>query len=169
MGYYVLVDDARLVIRSKQVPSALEALKELDTHDELKRGGSSNGAKWFSWMNNINIQEQEDLSPIFRNLGFDEAYTDLSTGDFHLGSFYDSKTGQEDLFLETVAPFVESGSFIIWRGEGGETWRNLFVDGEMYTQEGRVVFDDPQAAAKADDPIDVTGELRDRLRALKDG
>jgi hypothetical protein len=41
---------------------------------------------------------------------------------------YDSKVGQEDLFLEAIAPFATPGSYIEWKGEDGFRWRDE-VDG----------------------------------------
>lgn len=46
---------------------------------------------------------------------------------------YDNKSGQEELFLNAIAPLVKEGSYIGWQGEDGEMWVNVFKGGVMVT------------------------------------
>lgn len=126
MGYYVTITEADFLLPADKLDEALAVWRELNTHDELKRGGSSSGEKWFSWMNMCEFKSAEE---ILENLGFNFEHPP-EEGIRILG--YDSKMGQEGLFLEAVAPLVKPGSYIKWRGEDGELWRQDF-DGKIMT------------------------------------
>jgi hypothetical protein len=133
VGYYVQLTDADFIIKENE--ETLNALKEMPTkYYSLMRGGSSNGEKWFSWMNNKEIETAESVQSIFEALGFEcETNKYGVEGTFSLES-YDSKTGQEDLFLAVVAPFVENDSYTEWRGEDGEIWRLAVQYGKLHVQ-----------------------------------
>ena len=121
-----------------------KALCDLNKKDHLKRGGSWGGelnsesprpsgldyhpARWFSWMDANYPAKCKDWKQIMEMLGFDfsgENQTTMSDGRkataYHLN--YDSKTGQEELFLNALSPFAEGS--ITWRGEEGEVWSDV--------------------------------------------
>lgn len=157
MGYYVTLTDADFGIPEKNWDAAFEAVCELNKHDELKTGGRWSKGKqeevWFAWMDPdypakalAEYEEKKLPHPlvwVFQQLGFDwELAPELHVeGDeFRLNS-YDSKTGAEDHFLEAVAPFVRPDSWLEWRGEEGEMWRQEFDGKTVVTREGRVIYD----------------------------
>jgi len=121
MGYYVEITEADYTIPTANIEAAFEALKALNhsVPDSEKRGGSWSGGKqtaaWFSWMSEKYDEECADLGAILEELGFEFLQTEA--GLSILG--YDSKTGQEDLFLKALEPFALPGSYINWRGEDG--------------------------------------------------
>lgn len=130
MGYYVDLVDADFIIPERE--DVLAALREMPIkYEALMRGGSSNGEKWFSWMNNEEIEKAESARSIFDALGFD--CVDYGNNTFGLVG-YNSKTGQEDLFLAVVAPFVKDESYTQWRGEDGELWRYTVSRGVLTVQ-----------------------------------
>ena len=139
MGYYVTMTDADFIIKENE--ETLAAIREMPKkYHSLMRGGSSTGEKWFSWMNNTEIETAETVQEVFEALGFDcssDAYG--VKGQFSLDS-YNSKTGQEDLFLAVVAPFVENDSYTEWRGEDGEIWRLTVQYGKLHVQSADVVW-----------------------------
>lgn len=94
-------------------------------------------AAWFSWMDPKYDEVAEDAEEIFRMLGFG---TETGPDDSLLLTSYDNKTGQEELFLETAAPYVTPGSYIVWRGEDGHVWRNSFNGEKMSIEHGKVTF-----------------------------
>jgi hypothetical protein len=141
MGYYVYLTSASFDI--PDTPEVRNALRELDKRDDLKRGGSFGGGKedkWFSWMNEP-WAHHESIDPIFQQLGFDTYCCVLKPGEHASVQLlsYDSKIGQEALFLAAVAPFVKAGSYLEWRGEDGEAWRHYVGDdGKLYVQESEI-------------------------------
>lgn len=135
MGYYVDLSDANWEI--KETPEALATIREMPVkYHAIKRGGSSNGEKWFSWMNDAEIENAESVEIVFNRLGFD---TEKVDGGFKLAA-YNSKTGQEDLFLAVMAPFTAEGSWIEWRGEDGALWKNEIINGHMYRLDSEIAW-----------------------------
>lgn len=135
MGYYIRIDDVDWEI--KETPESLSTIREMPTkYDGIKRGGSSSGERWFSWMNDTEIESAESVESVFNQLGFE---TESTEGGFKLLG-YDSKTGQEDLFLAVMAPFTVSGSYIEWVGEDNSQWKYVISEGRMYTQDCTITW-----------------------------
>jgi hypothetical protein len=135
MGYYVTCTDSNFVIPQENLGKAYEALCALNERDDLKTGGSWSGGKktekWFAWMDPDYPSTCPDAESIFRELGFE---TDHDSKGGLCILYYDNKSGSEDLFLEAVAPYADEGSYLVWRGEDGEMWRNVVRNGVLHTQ-----------------------------------
>ena len=150
MGYYINIDESTLTIPKANLAEAYERMCALNDRDDLKRGGAMprdemdaaarkalgyHPDKWFSWMAPDYPAKCDDAASILEMLGFHvETTTD---GDLRI-LFYDSKAGQEDLFL-TVISDLATGS-ITWRGEEGEVWRETYGEEAVAVQNGEVVF-----------------------------
>lgn len=138
MGYYIDLTSADWEI--PETAEVLEALKGMVTkYHAIKRGGSSNGESWFSWMDDSEILGADSAKSIFTSLGFDT--TDTETG-FTLEG-YSNKTGQEDVFLAVVAPFCKDGSYVEIRGEDGSEWQYSVRDKKLHYAEVIKSFDEP--------------------------
>ena len=74
------------------------------------------------WMDENYPETCKDAQAIFNELGFETAYDDV--GNLHLVA-YDTKMGQEDLFLKSIA--TNAIGKIDWIGEDGETWSTIFM------------------------------------------
>lgn len=137
MGYYVrsYESDNNFKVRKENFDAAYKAMVALNDHDDLKRGGSfgPEGArnKWFSWMDPNYPDSCQDFGAILQALGFIAIYDETGL----VGIDYDNKMGQEDLFLKAIAPYVEDGSHILWRGEEGAVWVQIFKNGTIETHE----------------------------------
>jgi len=135
VGYYVELVEADFTIPERE--DVLEALRAMPKkYKEFQRGGNGAGERWFSWMTDEEIESAESVRSIFESLGFE--CRDYGNGTFGLDN-YNNKTGQEDMFLAVVAPFVEKDSYTQWRGEDGEVWR-FTVD-----YKGRLTVQTPRA------------------------
>lgn len=141
MGYYVSITSSDVVIPKKNLDAALAEMKRINgpEFDNLKRGGSygPNGTtkKWYSWMPE-SFDQYESLSDFLSDVGFDIEEVDgnlLITG-------YDDKHGNEDIFLQFLAPFIAHGSSMEWRGEEGERWRYTFEAGKMVLWEENLMW-----------------------------
>ena len=138
MGYYVTLESSNCYLTAEHKEEAYKRLCELNNHNDFKRGGSFGAVeptasvgtedrpapphnapredRWFSWCE-WNYQEIcKDAEAILQMIGFE---TDASNGDIHIYS-YDSKTGQEDLFLATICDLLIGE--MEWRGEDGNQW-----------------------------------------------
>lgn len=126
MGYYVQMTDADFTIPERA--DVLAAIHDMDTRlHAIKRGGSSNGDKWFSWMPQ-DLTQFESVRAVFEDLGFE--CSAVGEEAFRLDA-YDNKTGQEDLFLAVVAPFVADDSYTEWQGEDGVCFRYEVRQGRL--------------------------------------
>ena len=146
MGYYIHIEKCDFKI--PETPEVLAAIHEMDTKfDDVKRGGSFEKAgrvrKWFSWMPE-NLTELKTVGEVFERLGFEVEREELSDGSVLVEIIgYDAKAGQEDLFLAVVAPFVSDGSYIEWMGEDSVQTRHIVLNGRLYTQESKTIWQDP--------------------------
>jgi hypothetical protein len=138
MGYYVQIRDANFVIPADKLDAAYAAMCALNTtHDAEKSGGSYSGgkqtSKYFAWMDANYPETCPDAKAILEALGFEvETY---DNGDLTIDS-YDSKAGQENLFIDACFPFVDPASYISWEGEDGEFWKQT----PLGTKNGTVVY-----------------------------
>lgn len=153
MGYYVR-GHGSLSIDKNDIDKAYEAMCELNDHDDMKRGGRYGGVgsadsvrpdglnyhpgKWFSWMDPNYPDTCPTFEAVLKDLGFDFSVTNNGDVSTFLMN-YDNKTGQEDLFMEAIAPFVISGEFE-WSGEDGHMWKWEYVDGKMEVLAAHVVY-----------------------------
>lgn len=146
MGYNVNTTGINFTIPADKLEEACQALKDLNKNDELKSGGSSGpeGHKhWFSWMPEDYDETMDSAEEILNELGFDTESgfetEDGKPGDLSITG-YDSKSGDQDVFLEALAPFVPDGSYVNWEGEDGTHWQCWFEGGVMTQKNGSIVY-----------------------------
>lgn len=142
MGYYVSMRDSNFSIPESD--EVLQVLKDANwKYQNYKNGGSfgrGESTRWFSWMPSDYDQVVTSVAEVFELLGFevDKTLTHCTLMN------YDSKIGQEDLFLALVAPFVEEGSWIEWQGEDGASWRHEVVNGRLHVRDAYIQYGDPK-------------------------
>ena len=141
MGYYVSIEESTFQIPVENLDAAYKAMCELNytVPNSQKRGGSHTGKDkapeygphkccWFSWMDWNYDEKCKNAEEVLHEVGF---YSYISeNGNLHIEG-YDSKTGQEDLFLKAISTL--SKGYIIWKGEDDEVW------GETYGGEKVIV------------------------------
>lgn len=141
MGYNVNMRGANFTIPADKLDDACQALKELNKHDELKTGGSFGPGNqreyWFAWMPANYDETMHTAAEILIELGFEIMGED---GEDLTLVGYDSKMGNERVFLAALAPFVPAGSYVNWEGEDGEYWQDYFDGTTMTTKQGSVVY-----------------------------
>ena len=140
MGYYVHIINSNARIPKANLKRAYEKMCALNiTHHNQKRGGShENGKKvasWFSWMDANYPETCKDAQAVLEMLGFDTVYD--TNGDL-LITAYDSKTGQEDLFLKAIE--MDGLGKIKWKGEDGARWTTEFLGHTVLTEEKRGLY-----------------------------
>ena len=133
MGYYINLEKSTFIIKKQE--EAYKAVCELNKKDNLKNGGSFSGGKkqaaWFSWMDENYPETCKDCQAVFEMLGFE---TEQTEEGLKLIS-YDSKAGQEGLFIEAAAPFSEG---TLWfSGEDDCRWKYIVENGKFSKVEER--------------------------------
>ena len=122
-------------------PELLATLKEMPARfHAIKRGGSSNGESWFSWVNDSDFETATTCQQIIEAFGFE---TSESQGVVSIDG-YSNKTGQEDVLLAVLAPFVAEGAEMEWSGEEGERWLYLVRGGKLAISQETRTWDDPE-------------------------
>lgn len=140
MGYYVNISETNAVIPAMNLDEAFRRLKLLNAPDMdvFKSGGSWGGGargkteSWWSWMAKDYDKTATSAADILSQLGFDTTVTDAGLSF----SYYDSKTGDEDIFLYVIRDLFKPGSFIRWTGEDGAMWEHSFDGTDMLYREG---------------------------------
>ena len=139
MGYNITMTDGNVIIPGKHLDAAYAACVELNNNDALKSGGRYpaqewdrstekwNPNRWFSWMPHDWPDKYKTLRAVFEALGFMVEGSPEDGGIMLVG--YDSKSGDEEVFLRAIAPYVLPSCYIDWHGEDGMNWRFKF-DGE---------------------------------------
>ena len=148
MGYCISQINGKFFMEAKNKPAALEAMFEMwnPRNNDKMHGGSwgPNGTvKYYSWMNlsaddwrNRNIKTLEE--------GLEAWEFDVDTDDQGniISLWFDGeKAGDEDFMIEAIAPYVEAGSYLDFRGEDDAHWRWEFDGKTVTNQVGRVSFD----------------------------
>lgn len=136
MGYYVRIKHSTLTIPAANKPAVLQIWKDLNKpeNNHLKHGGGWSGGKqtayWYSWMDENYDKTCNSCEEILEMLGFE---IDVTEDGGVAISGYDSKMGQEDLFIQRAAHLM-TGS-VSWVGEDGETFSwTVGIDKKLITQ-----------------------------------
>ena len=147
MGYSAEIIEENFFIKVENFDKAYDAMCKLNAKDGLKqdysylgyderptnsKSVSSDPRKHFSFMPWNYDELYKNLFEVLNALSFDVFTNDK--GDIN-SIYFCNRLGQEDLFLEAIAPYVKPGSYIVWRGEDGAMWVFLFEDGEMTEKE----------------------------------
>ena len=121
MGYYVRLEESTAVLPKKHQAEAYRRMCALNDNDDLKQGGCfgpDGEEKWFSWMDSNYPDTCADAKAILADLRF--WFDENEDGDL-LFTEYDSKAGQEDLFIFTIGNLMTG--YMVWCGEDGDKWR----------------------------------------------
>lgn len=132
MGYCVKLEKSTMFLPEKFYADALKIWNDLNLpeNDHLKRGGGRHHGlsdvgsltptylytKWYSWMPHDYHLHPYTASEILELLGF--VVRPVPGGLLIAG--YDSKTGQEELFISRAAHLMTGSMY--WRGEDGARW-----------------------------------------------
>ena len=152
MGYHVNLISSDVFIPAEFTQAAFDAVCALNAKNDLKYGGrfggyhpfekpadtNSNGDpdRWFSWLPWNYDEICEDIVDVLDLLGF-SVDVDLDGCVYVYG--YDSKSGQEDLFFKTLAPYIR-GSQMTWMGEDSEFYVWVFEDGKFYERPAHLTW-----------------------------
>lgn len=137
MGYNVTIKQSTFQIPANNLNEAYDKMCQLNftVPNTQKRGGSWGGpdgkdsapeygphkASWFSWMEWNYHEVCKDADDILQALGFYTRYDE--NGDLHV-EHYDSKSGQEELFLSAISSLAKG--YIVWEGEDGSIWGETY-------------------------------------------
>jgi hypothetical protein len=145
MGYYINAHGTIEMVRSLDT-EATYALKALNYQHELKRGGGGRSddpfeAKWFSWMPPRYHEDPtiDSVEAVLAMLGFDVTMARKAGLNVYTVT-YENKTGQEEVFLNTLAGYAQISIDVT--GEDGARWRwvNAKAGAPLEYHEGLVTY-----------------------------
>lgn len=145
MGYMVNVGEQKLAFKKDvDLTAVLRAVKQTmlnpATMDEHAHGFAA-GEKQYSWTETAKLRKATSIYDFIRQF-VDDLSLDDENDVYTFRIEFNSNAGDEEFLFETLAPFIEAGSYIVWTGEGGEHWRWEFDGTKMKTVTGRVVYDE---------------------------
>ena len=156
MGYSVTIEPKGVVIRSKEVPGAIQALRELMGRANTDGNGGDGKSKWYSWVDTDSVNEALDQGDIVDALkswryeteehpvsDIEQLANQHNHGDIYFEYFSGQKWSNDNaLLFEAIAPFVESNkedpATIECIGEDDAHWRYVFLNGAIEEQGGEV-------------------------------
>lgn len=144
MGRYLTIVDQRFEIKAENVEAAYKAavaLNAVESKKSTRRNGPDPQAKpadsksvaaspdvsfrGVAW----NYDEKcRDLAEVLREFGFEP---EVSPDGAITALFFDEKSGDEELLLEAIAPYVEDGSMLGWAESYTEMWGTWFYGGAL--------------------------------------
>jgi hypothetical protein len=147
MGYYVTVEESKLEWKpDTNLNMVLRHIKQTMFNDnkfveQHASGGSWSGGKktstHYAW---INMDEAKATKTIYEMINqFVDDVDNSEDPVFYISM--DSKTGQESVLFEQLAPFIKAGSFVDWRGEDGMHFRWMFDGETMKEVQGTITYD----------------------------
>lgn len=114
MGYYVSTEDVDVFVPAADAEAALMML------DAMGLSGIDSGE----------MAPVGALAEALGNNGFDVSESDSGVRI----NWYNDKSCEEGSVLVALAPYVADGSFMEWRGEEGERWRDVVRGGTVVHQ-----------------------------------
>ena len=135
MGYYAEQMGASFQIKKDRQPFALAALRAMNEKKELFLDGD-------------HITSLEDA---LSSCGYDVEVADeafswpsgsVDLGDIHHIQFNAQKYRDDEFVFAALAPYVEDGSYIEFRGEDGAMWRFQFKEGKLFVQDAVITWQD---------------------------
>lgn len=146
MGHHVTITSAQFHIHPDYLDAACQALKELNKSDKGKSGinfgllpDGTRGVtgRVFSWMPADYDKTMHSVGEILEALGF---AVEMTPDDGLMITEYDGPTGDEDVFLDALAPYVTAGSYLKWRSEDALLWEDHFDGFQRRTFTGHSAY-----------------------------
>lgn len=152
MGYQIRTIDGQITIplakhegAAVAIADALGYPHDYRSHEVLPELGENFATPATQWL--IDLLSEIGFKP-------DEAF-DAEPGtlaiDFFNGKATFSSNGEDDELTATakaLAGFAAAGSYLIWLGEEGETWRWIYTEDEFFEQTPQIIW--PEIPAKSE-------------------
>lgn len=131
MGYCIEMTESKFTIKKENFNKALQSLKEVFVPENMTCYDYIDGKKYphFSWVDTKTVLESKELGSALEEIRYAPTYND--NGDICDVEFTGEKYGDEEVFFNALAPYVESGFYLCFEGEDEDTWKWTFDDGKV--------------------------------------
>lgn len=117
MGYCINLIKSTAKIKIENEDKVLKTFKKWQ--EETPRLGFTNKS---------DILDSDSIEELLENLRYE---CDTDSEYVYITDFFGEKYGEELTIHKVLAPFVEDGGYIEYKGEDGDVWRHLFKNGEV--------------------------------------
>lgn len=130
MGYCIEQTDSNFVIKKENFEKALNSLKTVFVPEKMTCCDYVCGEEipHFRWVTTDVVLNAKTLEEALVEIRYYPIFD--NDGNIINVEFIGEKYGDEKIFFMALAPFVESGSYISFIGEDGDSWE-WFFDGKV--------------------------------------
>lgn len=133
MGYCMYQSDSVFNISASNIKDVIKTIHALASDKNKMFGGRwtpgvGKSESWYSWVN-MDFVNTNDIKEIFNCWRWDVTTDD--DGNITDIYFDGGKLGDDVVLFETIAPYVNDGSYIQMRGEDEHIWRWCFNNGKL--------------------------------------
>ena len=131
MGYCMEMTESKFIIKKEYFEKALKNLKDIFIPENMNCYDYINVKKYphFSWVDTKTILESVNIAEALEEIRYIPEYN--KNGDICNVQFIGEKYGDEEIFFKALAPYVETGSYLCFEGEDGDTWKWVFNEGTV--------------------------------------
>jgi len=131
MGYCIEMTESNFVIKKENFEKALKSLKDVFVPENMTCCDCISGKNYyhFSWVDTKTVLKSTNLGEALEEIRYIPKFN--QDGDICDVEFIGEKYGDEEIFFNALAPYVESGSYLYFKGEDGDTWKWLFENGKV--------------------------------------
>lgn len=133
MGYGIKMTESKFAIKKENFEKALKSLKAVFVPENMTcydyHIGSGEKHPCFSWVKTKTVLDSTNIVEALENIRFAPQFD--QNGDICSVEFIGQKYGDEDIFFKALAPYVETGSYLCFKGEDGDTLKWSFDDGSV--------------------------------------
>ena len=127
MGYCIELINNQFVMKKENFGKSLIALKKCFTEENMTISDAS--GKHFSWVSTkaaLNSSTIDEALETIRYIPIKD-----ENGNIQKLKFTGEKYGDEEIFFNALAPYIEPGSYLSFEGEDGDKWTWKFINGKV--------------------------------------
>jgi hypothetical protein len=134
MGYYMNQTDSKFSIKKKNLNKVVKAIQELRGKESIIDSSGRN----FSWVDH-DFYEKTNISDILNCWRWEVAFD--KGGNVNDITFQGEKFGDDKVLFNSIASYVQDGSYIEIVGEDNQMWRWVFQDGKCFEKYPEIKWD----------------------------
>lgn len=140
MGYYMDMTYAVFHMKKENFGKALEALKAVFIPENMTCKDFVYGEErpHFSWVDTEKVLRSQLIEDALEAIRWDVGFN--SNGDIDDIVFTGEKLGDDEIFFDAIAPYVEEGSYIEMHGET-EDWRWVFTKNGLEEKRPHIIWE----------------------------
>lgn len=127
MGYCIELISNQFFMKKENFGKALIAFKKCFTEENMTCSDST--GKHFRWVSTkaaLNSSTIDEALEAIRYIPIKDENENIQKL-----KFTGQNCGDEEIFFDALAPYIETGSYLSFRGEDGNKWTWKFINGKL--------------------------------------